>query len=148
MTTLEALQTTLAAEHAAVFVYGALGGRTSRSGAPDLFAAVSAAYAAHRARRDRLTAVIAESDESPVAAEPAYELPSPLRTPDQINRAALAVERSCATTYAYLVANTVADERRWAVEALNETAVRELTFRGAPETFPGIAESPGDQLPG
>ena len=32
MSELEALQTTLAAEHAAVFVYGALGGRTSRDG--------------------------------------------------------------------------------------------------------------------
>jgi hypothetical protein len=139
VTTLEALQTTLAAEHAAVFVYGALGGRTSRTGSPTLFAAVSSAYAAHRARRDRLTAHIRDGGDHPVAAEAAYELPA-LTTSGQVARAALALERSCATTYAYLVANTAADQRRWAIEALNETAVRELTFRGTPETFPGAGE--------
>ena len=32
MTELEALQTTLAAEHAAVYVYGLLGSRTSQAG--------------------------------------------------------------------------------------------------------------------
>ena len=140
MTTLEALQTTLAAEHAAVFVYGALGGRTSRSASPELFAAVSSAYAVHRARRDQLTADIVDGGDQPVAAEAAYDLPSPLTTTGQVTRAALAVERSCATTYAYLVANTAGDQRRWAVEALNEAAVRELTFRGTPETFPGADE--------
>jgi hypothetical protein len=50
------------------------------------------------------------------------------------------VERSCATTYAYLVASTVADQRRWAIGALNEAAVRELAFRGTPEMFPGAGE--------
>jgi hypothetical protein len=132
MTTLEALQTTLAAEHAAVFVYGALGGRTSRSASPELFTAVSSAYAAHRARRDQLTADIVDGGDQPVAAEAAYELPS-LATSGQVTRAALDVERSCATTYAYLVANTADEQRRWAIEALNETAVRELTLRGTPE---------------
>jgi hypothetical protein len=140
VTTLDALQTTLAAEHAAVYVYGALGGRTSRAGSPALFDAVSSAYAAHRGRRDLLTAQIRDGGDEPVAAEAAYELPSPLTTPDQISRAALDLERSCATTYAYLVANTADEQRRWAIDALNETAVRELTFRGTPETFPGAGE--------
>jgi Domain of unknown function (DUF4439) len=148
MTETDALQTTLAAEHAAVYVYGALGGRTSRSASPELFAAVSSAYAAHRGRRDQLTADIADAGDQPVAAEAAYDLPGPLLNADQINRAALDLERSCATTYAYLVASTVADERRWAIAALTDSAVRQLSFAGAPETFPGIADSPGDQLPG
>lgn len=52
MTVLDALQTTLAAEHAAVHLYGVLGAQTSASATPDLFAAVSDAYAAHRGRRD------------------------------------------------------------------------------------------------
>jgi hypothetical protein len=140
MTTPKALQATLAAEHAAVFVYGALGGRTSQSEQPRLFAAVSSAYAAHRSRRDRVTAEIIRAGDQPVAADAAYELPSALLTPQQINDAALEVERSCATTYAYLVANTAGGQRRWAIEALNEAAVRELTFRGTPETFPGAGE--------
>jgi hypothetical protein len=133
---LAALQTALAAEHAAVYVYGALGGRTSQSATPDLFAAVAAAYGAHRARRDQLTAAVVDLRAEPVAAEPAYELPR-LDTPEQVTGAALAVERACAATYAYVVENTVADQRRSAVGALNEAAVRELVFRGTPETFPG-----------
>jgi hypothetical protein len=139
-TVLAALQATLAAEHAAVFVYGALGGRTSRSASPDLYAAVEAAYTAHRARRDLLTREIADLDAHPVAAEPAYELPQRLATAGQVTRAALDLERSCAATYAYLVASTTEDQRRWAITALNETAVRELVFRGTPETFPGADE--------
>ena len=53
--TVEALQTALAAEHAALYVYGVLGARTSESGTPALFAEVTGAYATHRAQRDVLT---------------------------------------------------------------------------------------------
>lgn len=135
-----ALQTTLAAEHAAVYVYGVLGGRTSQSATPALFAAVSSGYAAHRARRDHLVGEITDAGADPAAAEAAYDVPTGLDRPARIKATALATERSCATTYAWLVANTVADERRWAIEALNEAAVRELAFRGTPEMFPGADE--------
>ena len=50
----EALQVALAAEHAAVFVYAALGAQTSRSAAPTLFDRVTRAYRVHVGRRDRL----------------------------------------------------------------------------------------------
>lgn len=140
MTDTDALQTTLAAEHAAVYLYGVLGGRTSRSRTPQLFDAVSAAYAAHRARRDHLVRELTDAGVDPVAAEAAYEVPRPLETPAQVERAGLDLERSCAATYAYLVASTVDDRRRWAIAALNETAVRELAFRGTPEMFPGADE--------
>ncbi|MCB0894872.1 MAG: ferritin-like domain-containing protein [Nocardioidaceae bacterium] len=133
----EALQTTLAAEHAAVYAFGVLGGRTSRAATPQLFATVSAAYAAHRARRDHLVRELAGQDVDPVAAEPAYDVPRPLDTPAQVERTGLDLERSCAATYAYLVASSTGETRRWAIAALNETAVRELAFRGTPETFPG-----------
>jgi hypothetical protein len=140
MTELAALQATLAAEHAAVYLFGVLGGRTSRSATPELYGAVSAAYAAHRARRDHLVREITDLGKEPVASEAAYALPRHLGTPARIERAALDLERSCAATYAYLVANTVEDRRRWAITALNETAVRELVFRGTPEMFPGADE--------
>ena len=54
--------------------------------------------------------------------------------------AARDLERAGAETYAWLVANTVGPERRWAVQALTSTAVRVLTFRGSPEIFPGADE--------
>ncbi len=44
----DALQTALAAEHAAVFVFGALGGQTSQSADPTLYAAVTDGYVTHR----------------------------------------------------------------------------------------------------
>jgi hypothetical protein len=81
-----------------------------------------------------------DAGETPVASEAAYELPSPLQTPAQIRRAAREVESATATTYAWLVANAVADQRQWAVTALTDAAVRELTFRGSPEIFPGAGE--------
>lgn len=135
MSELDALQTTLAAEHAAVYVYGALGGRAT----PELLEAVTVAYTAHRARRDLLTAAVIDAEGEPVAALAAYELPR-LETARDVERAALEVERSAAATYAYLVASTAGATRRLAIAALNEAAVRELVFRGTPETFPGLDE--------
>ena len=140
MTYLEALQTTLAAEHAAVYVYGALGAQTSQSAEPALFLAVSQAYAAHRQGRDLLVARVVDLDAEPVAAEPVYEVPVDLSTTDAVRRRALGLERSCAATYAYLVASSPSEERRFAITALTQTAVRELAFRGTPEMFPGSDE--------
>lgn len=140
MTYVDALQTTLAAEHAAVYVFGALGAQTSRSATPTLYADVEAAYTDHRSRRDQLVALILDEGEEPVAAEPAYELPADLSAPDRVTRRALQLEKSCAATYAYLVANSPQERRRWAITALTQTAVRELAFRGTPEIFPGSDE--------
>jgi hypothetical protein len=136
----EALQTTLAGEHAAVYVFGTLGGRTSRSQAPALFNAISAAFAAHLRSRDELTTRIGGLGADPVAAQAAYAVPAGLNGPTQIARVAVATEQACETTYAWLVANTVDEMRRWAIGALNETAVRVLTLRGTPEIFPGAGE--------
>jgi len=136
----EALQTTLAGEHAAVYVYGALGAQTSQSGAPALYSALTDAYQAHRARRDLLVRILTDLAEEPVPAEPVYELPEDLSTGDAVTARALELERSCASTYAYLVANSPSAERRFAVDLLIQTAVRGLGFRGTPETFPGSDE--------
>lgn len=136
--TTEALQTTLAAEHAAVFVYGALGGQTSRSATPVLYATVTDAYVTHRGRRDELIDRIVAAGHDPVAAEPAYDLPADLSTPAAVSGRALAMERACAATYAFLVASTTGSARAWAVDALLDTAVRELGFGGRPEPLPGL----------
>jgi Domain of unknown function (DUF4439) len=141
VTTLNALQVALAGEHAALYVYGVLGAQTSASDTPQLFAAVSEAYVTHRARRDHLTDLVLEEGGTPVASEPAYEIPPRLGTPSTVSRAALGLERRTASTYAWLVANTVGDQRRWAIEALTDAAVRELSYRGSPEIFPGAGES-------
>ncbi|MFC4786674.1 ferritin-like domain-containing protein [Nocardioides sp. MAHUQ-72] len=140
MTTADALQTTLAAEHAAVYVYGVLGAQTSRSSSPELYAALSGAYAEHRARRDVLTRAVTDAGEEPVAAAPAYDLPAGLDRSTVVTRTARDIEDRCAATYAALVASTEGYRRRWAIGALNDAAVRVLAFRGTPEMLPGADE--------
>lgn len=140
MTELEALQTTLEAEHAAVYVYGLLGARTSQSAEPPLYAALRAAFEAHRERRDTLTGQIAALGAEPVAAAPAYTPPAGLETPEGRYAAALALERACAETYAALVGSTSGARRGEAISLLDDAAARALSFRGTPETFPGADE--------
>lgn len=140
MTYVEALQSALAAEHAAVYVVGVLGAQTSESGSPALYGALRTAYTDHRARRDQLVRTLRDEGAEPVAAEPAYEVPADLGSEDAVARQALRLERACAATYAFLVASSPSESRRWAVNALQMTAVRELDFRGTPEMFPGSDE--------
>jgi len=138
MTDVDALQRTLAAEHAAVFVLGALGGRAANLPAPLLRADLSSAYDDHLERRNRLRTVIAASGETPVAAEPAYRLPTPLSTQEQIAAEALRVQRACVVTYGALVAASEGAGRRWAVDAMAQTALTEADFGGRPQALPGL----------
>lgn len=140
MSPLTALNRALAAEHASLFVYGALGAATSQSATPELFDSVTAGYRAHRAHRDQLTSRVLDHGGEPVAAEPGYELPARLASPDAVAAAALEVERRCEATYRWLVSQTSGEDRRFAVTALTNSAVRSLTFRGSPEIFPGAGE--------
>ncbi len=145
-----ALQDALAAEHAAVWVHALLGAQTSRSADPGLAERIDEAYAAHRDRRDRVTALLVADGTDPVAALPAYDVPGDLGTAAGVERAALDLERGCAQVWATVVENTSGARRRLAVGALTETAVRELAFRGTPEMFPGststrTAAGPGQE---
>jgi len=140
MSTLDALQTTLAGEHAAIYVFGALGGRTSESASPGLFAALRQGYDVHRAQRDQLSRTVRDLGSEPVASAVSYEVTGPLGTAVDVQQAALTLERRCAAAYSSLVAQSVGDQRRWALTALTGTAVRQLTVGGEPEAFPGIGE--------
>jgi hypothetical protein len=42
--------------------------------------------------------------------------------------------------YAAMVGSTSQANRQWAIDALLDAAVRELSFGGEPDTFPGIPE--------
>jgi len=77
-TGIDALQTTLAAEHAAVFVFAALGGRASALPPSPMRSALDAAYAVHLERREQLRTMITADGGDPVASEAAYRLPTPL----------------------------------------------------------------------
>lgn len=142
MTPLAALQATLAGEHAAVYLYGFLGAQTSQTSQPALYARLLEAFRVHRRRRDQLTVMVAAVGADPVSSEVAYDLPSPLADPSRadaadMNNAALQVDRRIARTYGLLIESTAGAERRWALVALDDSAVRQLEFRGTPEMFPG-----------
>jgi len=140
MTPLQALQRALAGEHAAVYVYGVLGARVSGSRQPGLSARLTSAYDVHRGRRDQLTSMVRASHGSPVAAETSYEVPTPARTAPQITTAARVVEQRCADVYAETVGATSRGDRQWAIDALLDAAVRQLSFGAEPERWPGVAE--------
>jgi hypothetical protein len=139
MTPLEAQQATLAGEHAAVYLFGVFGAQASQSRQPALYAGLLDAFHAHRKRRDQLSATIAAGGAEPVAAEVAYDLPASMATAPELNDAALQVERRIARTYGQLIESTAGAARRWALVALDDSAVRQLEFRGTPEMFPGTA---------
>jgi hypothetical protein len=139
-----ALQEVLAAEHAAVYVFGVLGGRAAGLTAPALRAAIGTAYDVHLERRDQLTTMVTDAGAQPVAAEPAYALTRRLRSAEELSAAALHVERACLTTYGVLVAASTGASRRWAVGAMVETATSELAFGASAEPLPGTDAGLGD----
>lgn len=140
MTPLEALQRTLAGEHAALYGYGVLGGRVSTSDEPTLSAALRAAHDVHRVRRDQVTAMVRAAGEDPVAAAVSYELPNRADTVSRCRRAAAALEERCTEVYAAMVGNTARANRQWAIDALTDAAVRGLTFGVEPTAWPGAPE--------
>jgi hypothetical protein len=139
MTPVQALQKALAAEHAAVHLYGVLGAQSSKSRQPVLFSRLNHAYDEHRDARDRLTVLISGKGEQPVAAKVDYAVPGPTATAGQIEAVARTVEQRVTLTYGELVANTSGDDRRWAIGALDASALRELGFGTPPSNFPGLA---------
>lgn len=140
MTPLQALQTALAGEHAAIYLYSVLGGRVSVSESPTTAAAVTSAYTTHRARRDQLQVSIRTLGGEPVVTQIAYEPSGPIDSTEQIVAEARTIETRCAEVYAQTVANTVAADRTWAIDALTDAAVRGLSFAAKANAFPGAPE--------
>ena len=120
-------------------MFGFLGAQSSESRQPALYRDLDEAYRRHRRRRDQLTAMISARGSVPTPAAVGYDLPKLTRTSAEITDAALLVERRIALTYGQLIENTADAERRWALVALDSSAVVQLEFRGTPEMFPGSA---------
>ncbi|MEU4108235.1 ferritin-like domain-containing protein [Streptomyces sp. NPDC027717] len=140
---LAALQAALAAEHAAVYGYGVVGGRI---GAPRQGEARSA-YDAHRAARDTLARSVRDLGGEPVAASPAYALPFTVADSPAALRLAAELEERLAGVYADLVRASTGARRTTATAALREAAVRATRWSGTAPAFPGLAER-GDDTTG
>ncbi|WP_030177514.1 ferritin-like domain-containing protein [Streptomyces sp. NRRL S-813] len=136
---LKALQAALAAEHAAVYGYGVVGGRIHRERRAD----ARAAYDAHRAQRDALVREVRDLGARPVAAAAGYALPFPVPDSAAAVRFAAELEDRVAGVYSDLVRACDGERRREAAGALREAAVRAVRWRGESVAFPGLAERAG-----
>lgn len=134
--TLKATQAALAAEHAAVYGYGVVGGRIG----DDRLQEARDGYAAHRARRDALARTVRALGGRPEGAAPAYTLPFPVPDAAAAVRLAAELESRVAAVYADLVRASEGALRREAAGALREAAVRSVRWRGSGVAFPGLAE--------
>ncbi|MGW5950540.1 DUF4439 domain-containing protein [Streptomyces celluloflavus] len=166
---LAAVQAALAAEHAAVYGYGVVGGpgppppppggrgavRGGGAAAPggvtgsggggggppaDRRKEAQTAYDAHRARRDALHRTVRDLGGRPQAAAAAYALPFPVPDTAAAVRLAAELEDRLAGVYADLVRAGGAARRAEAAAALREAAVRAVRWRGSGVAFPGLAE--------
>lgn len=140
---LKALQAALAAEHAAVYGYGVVGGKIGEKRRSD----ARSGYDAHRARRDALVRAVKDLGGTPVAASAAYVLPFPVTDTADAVRFAAELEERVAAVYSDLVRATTGDRRRTAAGALREAAVRAVRWNGESVAFPGLAERAGTPTP-
>jgi Domain of unknown function (DUF4439) len=129
-----ALQTALAAEHAAVYGYGIagahLGGARRRAATRD--------WTAHQAARDTLAAMITALGAQPAQAATAYRLPFPVHTRAAAVMLAAYLEDRVAATYLGLVALPDAWLRMFGARALRSAALRAAGWRRRSLAFPGL----------
>ncbi|MER7687817.1 ferritin-like domain-containing protein [Streptomyces sp. NPDC097610] len=133
---LGALQAALAAEHAAVYGYGVVGGRIDEARRGE----ARSAYDAHRARRDELARAVRDLGGRPAVSAAAYALPFDVKDSAAAVQLAADLEERVAGVYSDLVRASSGDRRRSAAEALREAAVRAVRWRGESVAFPGLAE--------
>ncbi|MFJ5558514.1 ferritin-like domain-containing protein [Streptomyces sp. NPDC093250] len=133
---LRALQAALAAEHAAVYGYGVVGGRIGKKRRTE----ARTAYDAHRSRRDALVRAVKDAGGAPVAAAAGYALSFPVPDAAAAVRLAAELEDRVAGVYADLVRASTGERRRGAAEAMREAAVRSVRWSGESVAFPGLAE--------
>ncbi|GAB3141618.1 ferritin-like domain-containing protein [Microbispora hainanensis] len=137
----DALGRALSAEHAAVYAYGVIGGKTGGA----LLKRATAGFDAHRARRDQLRALITQRGGTPAEPGPTYLLPFEVRKPADAVRLAVLVEQRVTTAYLELAADRDPALRRIAALAAQESATRAYGWQpkiGDP--FPGMGRGGAD----
>jgi hypothetical protein len=129
----------LSAEHAAIFGYGVAGARLSGAA----LEAARAAEAAHRDRRDALLQLLADVPSSAPPAAPAYRLPFPVTDGPTALRLAVHLEERTAAIWQRALATTEGEQRKLALDALTDCAVRATRWRRVAGTEPATVPLPG-----
>jgi hypothetical protein len=136
---IDAINDTLAGEHAAIYAYGVIGGRLDY-GSPPVREATEA-WEIHRERRIALTALVEAGGEMPVAAETGYRLPNDVRDVADARTVAELVEGRCSVLYATLAATAVGEVRAYAVDALIDAAARGYDWGTSTSALPGVSDA-------
>lgn len=137
----DALQRALAAEHAAIWVYGVVGAFVSDA----LDSQLDQAATAHQARRDATERVLIDAGAPPVPPEPGYLTPEPVTDAASALRLAITAETDTAAAWRSVVERSPADPglRGAALDALTEAAVRAARWRATAGTDPVTVPFPG-----
>jgi hypothetical protein len=131
-----ALQTALAAEHAAIYGYGVAGARLP----DDARESARRLWESHRTQRDQLTAVITGRRARPVAAAAAYRLPVRVTSQRTAGTLLATLEERLATAYLGLVGVDDLRLRALGAASMQEAVTRAVRWRNGPlrSAFPGI----------
>jgi hypothetical protein len=135
-TTVRALQSALAGEHAVIYGYGVAGARLRG----DARRRAKSVYDAHRTSRDGLELLLHELKAEPVAASASYALPHPVTSTEDAVVLATLLEERLAAVWADAVVALSGDLRALASRGLRDAAVRAALWRGGSVPFPGLPE--------
>jgi len=130
-----ALQSALAAEHAAVYGYGVAGGQL---GATARKLALQD-WTQHEMARDRLQAMLTSLGVKPLAAQAAYQMPFPVHGTRAAISLAGYLENQVAAAYLGVVALDDPRLRAWGAGQAQACALRATTWLGRTVAFPGLA---------
>ncbi len=138
MSDLGALQSCLAAEHAALYGYGIVAAvvNHTRRDSPDDRQATTYLIA-HRQRRDELVTRLDSLGAQPVAALPAYDPSFDVTTAAAAVRLGRLIEQRCAAVYASAVAESSGNVRRDLARSVGVSAIAAVSWGARPAPFPG-----------
>ncbi|MBA3488904.1 MAG: ferritin-like domain-containing protein [Longispora sp.] len=139
MNAADRLVTALAAEHAAIYGYGVVGGRLTGS----VLDASRQAEGTHRQRRDDLIIRLTGAGVTPPAAEPAYATPFIVTDQAGALRLAAVLEERTAQVWRSALPVTTGDDRALALAALVDAARRCARWRGAAGEELAVTPFPG-----
>lgn len=140
--TVSALQQALAAEHAAVWVYGLV-----TAFLPEAYShALRRDRTAHRALRDHAARIITDAGAAPKPAAASYRTPKPVSDERSAGRAVAAAESDAADAWEAVLRHSdqgSGQVRKPALDALSGAAVRGTAWRDAAGMKPTVVALPG-----
>jgi hypothetical protein len=141
---LDALQTALSAENAAVYGYGIIGAHLA---GPQRVTA-TAGWVAHQVSRDELEKLVRARGGEPGPAAVAYRLPARVQTAAQARSLAVILEDRVSAAYLGLVALSDLALRQQGARQMTQAALRAASWRGTTVSFPGLPASALAPRPG